>query len=76
VALIRDHHKKGSRPETEVPTLKAALLDSSAELASRLVGQLGSRNGYAAQAASAIYHHDLAKESLGTPTLAARGPRV
>lgn len=62
VAHIRDHRKKGTRPEAEITTLKAALLDSNAELASRLVGQLGSRNGYAVHAACAIYPHDSVRE--------------
>ena len=62
MARIRDHHKKGSRPEAEITLLKAALLDSNAELASWLAGQLDFRNGYAAHAASAIYPHDLVRE--------------
>jgi hypothetical protein len=62
VARIRDHCKKEARPEAEITTLKATLLDSNAELASRLVGQLGSRNGYAVHATSAIYPHDSVRE--------------
>ena len=46
----------------EITTLKDALLDSNAELASRLVGQLGSRNGYAVHATFASYPHDSVRE--------------
>jgi hypothetical protein len=62
VARIGDHRKNGARPDVEITTLKDALLDSNAELASRLVGQLGSRNGYAVHATFASYPHDSVRE--------------
>jgi hypothetical protein len=34
VARIGDHRKNGARPDAEITTLKDALLDSNAELAS------------------------------------------
>ena len=62
VGRIRDRGKKGSRLEAEITALKAALLDSNAELAPRLVGQPSSRDEHAAHAARAIYPYDVARE--------------
>lgn len=64
VARVREHRKKGLRLEAENAALKNALRESNAELVSRLVVQLGSRDGYASAhaAASAVYAHDVARE--------------
>ncbi|MDQ4128168.1 MAG: HD domain-containing protein [Actinomycetota bacterium] len=64
MARVREHRRKELRLEAENAALKGALRDSNAEIASRLVGQLGSRDGYAAAraAASAVYAHDVARE--------------
>jgi HD-GYP domain-containing protein (c-di-GMP phosphodiesterase class II) len=52
------------RLEAENAALKDALRESNAEIAFRLVGRLGSRDGYAAShaAASAVYARDVARE--------------
>lgn len=64
MARIREHRKRALRLEEENAALKDALRHSNAELASRLVGRLGSRDGYASAhaAASAVYAHDVARE--------------
>jgi HD-GYP domain-containing protein (c-di-GMP phosphodiesterase class II) len=65
VNLIRDYRKKALRLASENEALKEALRDSNLEIASRLVGRLGQRDGYAAEhaAASAVYAADIARES-------------
>jgi HD-GYP domain-containing protein (c-di-GMP phosphodiesterase class II) len=65
VNLIRDNRKKVLRLASENEALKEALRDSNLEIASRLVGRLGQRDGYAAvhAAASAVYAADIARES-------------
>ncbi len=61
---IREHRKRALRLEEENAALKEALRDSNAELASRLVGRLDSRDGYTAAhaATSAVYACDVARE--------------
>jgi hypothetical protein len=65
VNVVRDHRKKVLRLASENEALKEALRDSNLEIASRLVGRLGQRDGYAAvhAAASAVYVADIARES-------------
>ena len=65
VNLVRDNRKKVLRLASENEALKEALRDSNLEIASRLVGRLGQRDGYAAvhAAASAVYAADIARES-------------
>jgi HD-GYP domain-containing protein (c-di-GMP phosphodiesterase class II) len=62
--LVRDNRKKLMRLASENEALKEALRDSNLEIASRLVGRLGQRDGYAAAhaAASAVYAVDIARE--------------
>lgn len=64
MARVGEHRKKGLRLEAENAALKDALRESNAEIAFRLVGRLGSRDGYAAShaAASAVYARDVARE--------------
>jgi hypothetical protein len=65
VNLIREDRKKVVRLTSENEALKEAVRDSNLEIASRLVGRLGQRDGYAAEhaAASAVYAGDIARES-------------
>jgi hypothetical protein len=65
VNLIRENRKKVVRLTSENEALKEAVRDSNLEIASRLVGRLGQRDGYAAEhaAASAVYAADIARES-------------
>ncbi|MEJ7842722.1 MAG: HD domain-containing phosphohydrolase [Rubrobacter sp.] len=64
MARVGEHRKKGLRLEAENAALKDALRESNAEIAFRLVGRLGSRDGYAAShaAASTVYARDVARE--------------
>jgi HD-GYP domain-containing protein (c-di-GMP phosphodiesterase class II) len=64
VTMVRDNRKKVMRLASENEALKEALRDSNLEIASRLVGRLGQRDGYAAAhaAASAVYAVDIARE--------------
>ena len=61
---IRDQRRKMMRLEAERDALGEALRSSHAELAARLVGELGSRDGHAAAhaAAAAVYARDIARE--------------
>ncbi len=65
VNLVRENRKKVMRLTSENEALKEAVRDSTLEIASRLVGRLGQRDGYAAEhaAASAVYAADIARES-------------
>ncbi len=65
VNSVRENRKKALRLVSENEALKEALRDSNLEIASRLVGRLGQRDGYAAvhAAASAVYAADIARES-------------
>ena len=65
VNVVRDNRKKVLRLASENEALKEALRDSNLEIASRLVGRVGQRDGYAADhaAASAVYAADIARES-------------
>lgn len=60
----RENRKRALRLEAENAALREALRSSHVELAARLVGGLGSRDGYAAAhaAASAVYAADVARE--------------
>jgi len=62
--LVRDHRKRVLRLEAENEALREALRDTNLEIASRLVGKLGQRDGYAAAhaGASAVYAGDIARE--------------
>jgi len=62
--VVRDKRKKALRLASENEALREALRDSNLEIASRLVGGLGQRDGYAAAhaAASAVYAADIARD--------------
>ncbi len=62
--VVRDYRKKALRLASENEALREALRDSNLEIASRLVGGLGQRDGYAAAhaAASAVYAADIARD--------------
>ena len=64
INVVRDHRKKVMRLASENEALKEAVRDSNLEIASRLVGRLGQRDGYAAAhaAASGVYAADIARE--------------
>ena len=64
VKFVRDNRKKVLRLASENEALQEALRDSNLQIASRLVGRLGQRDGYAAAhaAASAVYASDIARE--------------
>jgi hypothetical protein len=64
VKFVRDNRKKVLRLASENEALQEALRDSNLQIASRLVGRLGQRDGYAAAhaAASAVYVSDIARE--------------